>query len=307
MVRKMRHRPQGRAWLAVVVALASIVLAIVVVLQASRETALPILSQSGQSEIAELWRNNEYQEVVAIADRFLTDTPLNNEFLFLRGAANYYRAQDEVSFEEQVVAYNQTMTDLRRAMVVGDDAQTDEINYLLGKTYYHKGYYYYDLSLRHLMAAEEAGFHRSDSFEYLGLVSAELGLLDQAIEFLNASHNENGRAIILITIARLYASSEDYESALEFALRAFDESQDTFEKEQSLLIAGAAYRSEARWDDAQRVYEDLFELNNNSADAKFYLGEIYAARGDTVQARVFWREAYAINPRHPGAISRLNS
>src|SRR5690606_21089201 len=101
-------------------------------------------------------------------------------------------------------------------------------------------------------------------------------------------------AIILLAIARRYASVENFELTLEFTRKAFESSSDSFEKEQALLLAGEAYRTLEDWQAAEQVYRDLFELNPNSADAKFFLGEISAARGDQVQARVYWREAYAI-------------
>lgn len=296
-----------RPVLFIVIAILILAASILLVLRLSRQASLAIVPSSLQEQILSHWEENRYQELVDIAGSVLNTNPMEPEFLFLRAAANYYAAQQEVSFEEQTRAYNQVVTDLRRALLLPDHPRRDEINYLLGKTYYHKGYYYFDLALKYLEAAEERGYHQPDSFEYLGLVSAELGDLEAAIEYLRASHNENGRAIILITIAKLYIASEDYASAREYALRAFSDSMDSFEQEQSLLIAGEAYRAEGSWDLAEGIYHRLFELNDNSADAKFYLGEVYAARGDTVQARVYWREAYRINPRHPGAISRLNS
>lgn len=266
-----------------------------------------VLPLNTEAEIRSAWDSKNYEQVIGIADQRLLGDPLDPDFLFLRGIARYYLAQERVNFDQQSIDFNQSLVDLRRALIVSPSQLHSRIHYVLGKLYFHKGYYYFDLALQHLTTAEDMGFHMPDSFEYLGLVNGELGNVEKGIEFLNASHRENGRAIILLAIARRYASVENFELTLEFTRKAFESSSDSFEKEQALLLAGEAYRTLEDWQAAEQVYRDLFELNPNSADAKFFLGEISAARGDQVQARVYWREAYAINPRHPGAISRLNS
>jgi tetratricopeptide (TPR) repeat protein len=271
------------------------------------QNSFQITPQQVRNEIIRIWNDGEYEKVVDIATNQLNQNPLNSEFLFLRGSAFYYLAQQQVNFDTQSDQFNAAIIDLRRALLTAERELRGQIHYILGKTYFHKGYFYFDLSYYHLFQSQEYGFHQPDSFEHLGLVSAELGNVTQGIDFLIHSHNENPRSILLITVARLFASTDQFEQAINYALSAFESSDDSFEQEQALLIAGSAYRFKENWVEAENVYRRLFDLNNNSADAKFYLGEVYASKGDLVQARVFWREAFAINPQHPGAISRLNS
>lgn len=271
------------------------------------QNSLAITPQQVRNDIIRLWDEREYQRVVEIASNQLEQQPLNPDFLFLRGSALYYLAQQQVSFDDQTDQFNSAIIDLRRALLSADNEIRGQIHYILGKTYFHKGYFYFDLSYYHLFQSQEYGFHQPDSFEHLGLVSAELGNVSQGIEYLILSHEQNPRPILLITVARLFASTDQFDQALFYSLEAFQSSDDSFEQEQALLIAGSAHRFKENWVEAENVYRRLFNLNNNSADAKFYLGEVYASKGDLVQARVFWREAFAINPQHPGAISRLNS
>ncbi|NCN04131.1 MAG: tetratricopeptide repeat protein [Spirochaetales bacterium] len=306
------HKKSGRrltpiTWVFAFLVLVLLSISILLTAQIQRQTSTRILPRTVQQQITDLWASKSYQDLIDITTEKLEDDPLNSNLLFVRGAAVYYFAQEQINFTLQNDGYNQSIVDLRRALLVADESLLGQIHYILGKTYFNKGYYYYDLSYFHLLEAHNRGYHQSDSFEYLGLVNAELGNVLAGIEYLIASHEENPRAIILITIARLFASSEEYDQALEYALQAYDDSKDSFEQEQALLIAGSAYRVKEDWEGAREVYETLFTLNSNSADAKFYLGEVEAARGDYVQARVYWREAFGINPQHPGALSRLNS
>ena len=49
----------------------------------------------------------------------------------------------------------------------------------------------------------------------------------------------------------------------------------------------------------------ILEENPRSADAHFYLGELFQERGETERARFEWREAFRIDPNHLEAIQRL--
>ena len=56
---------------------------------------------------------------------------------------------------------------------------------------------------------------------------------------------------------------------------------------------------------AEDQYKKIIEINPASADAHYFLGEIYLKYGKEVEARAEWRKAEKIDPSHYGARLRL--
>ncbi|WP_081941722.1 tetratricopeptide repeat protein [Spirochaeta lutea] len=294
-------------WLFIILCVVILVSGTVIFIQVKPLEGLSINFRMG-NELQELWSEEAYSEIVERTNSILDKQPFNVEALRFDGFAHFYIGQSEVNYETQLFHYNQSIQSLRRLLSLDSVSSiTGQVHYILGKAYYHAGYYYYDLSLKYFEFAESLGYHQPDSFEYLGLTSAELGLPRKGIEYLLASHEENNRAIILLSVARLYDSLEDFEKTAFYARKAIDESSENYVKEQGFLLAGEGYRKLNNLEEAEVMYLELEELNPSSADAKYYLGEIAAAEGNTVLARALWREAYELNPKHAGAILRLNS
>jgi Tfp pilus assembly protein PilF len=52
---------------------------------------------------------------------------------------------------------------------------------------------------------------------------------------------------------------------------------------------------------AEAEYLAVLARDPNSAEAHFYLGEIYAGLNDKVKARAEWRKTLLIDPSHYGA------
>jgi tetratricopeptide (TPR) repeat protein len=301
--KKRRSKIILSALLFIVVSISAIV--IFLVLQPFKSISVG-LSPSTKMSLA--WDKKSYEEVIHNAEDILHKSPFSVNPLRLIGFSHFYLGQAEVNYNQQIYHYNQSIKSLRRILSISTDSKViAQVYYILAKNYYHLGYYYYDLAYKHFKSAEEMNYHQPDSFEYLGLTSAELGRAEEGIQYLIASHDENNRAIILLTIARLYDSLENYGKTAEFAQLAIAQSADNYIKEQGFLLAGEGFRKSEDLDTAKKMYNSLQELNPNSADARYYLGEIAAAEGDNVLARALWREAYELNPKHAGAINRLNS
>jgi superkiller protein 3 len=63
----------------------------------------------------------------------------------------------------------------------------------------------------------------------------------------------------------------------------------------------------ARYDEAEAVFREILDANPDSADAHYFLGNIFEARGDEEQARFQWREAFEIDPNHAEALRKLQN
>ena len=62
---------------------------------------------------------------------------------------------------------------------------------------------------------------------------------------------------------------------------------------------------EERYEQAKENLAKVFELNENSAYAHYWNGNIYEKEGDLISARKEWRLALQIDPKHIGAIEKL--
>ena len=68
--------------------------------------------------------------------------------------------------------------------------------------------------------------------------------------------------------------------------------------EKKLLLQGQRHLGLKEYDKAVEYFSKVLELNPGSADAYYYIGEVYEAKGDLQKARAQWRKAYNLNPEH---------
>ena len=69
-------------------------------------------------------------------------------------------------------------------------------------------------------------------------------------------------------------------------------------REKSLLLQGQRYIGLKEFDKALESLSKVLELNPGSADAYYYIGEVYEAKGEMQKAKTQWRKAYNLNPDH---------
>jgi len=268
----------------------------------------PLVNAFGVSEsyqLYELWRNGERQALIAAANETLEHRPMQPDALTLRGFAHFYTGMASNDRAERDSFLRAAVADLRRALLVEDPPMEAEIHYVLGKTYFHRGQFFYDLAVEELGEAAERGLHREDMFEYLAVASVDLGEPEAAVEYLQEAIESSPKAILYHTLgATLLAMDRlnEAEDALQQAVRLSD---DTVLLEQSRLTLGELYRRQGELERSESQYRRILEENPRSADAHFYLGELFQERGETERARFEWREAFRIDPNHLEAIQRL--
>ena len=257
--------------------------------------------------IRESWTRQDYKKVIEQSSRILLNDPLNFEALLNRGFSYFYQGISQPDFEDRTKLLANATIDLRRAMVVEPFRQNRDIYYILGKVYYHRGYFFQDLAKEYLLKAMQNGYRASDLNEFLGTVSSDLGDTKSAIEYFKQAINDDPRDIVLLSLATAYIAIDDYKTAMNYVNRIITNSKDAVTIQKARFVRGDLLVRQGKADEAIAEYESILKENENSADAHFYLGEVYSAKGDSVKARAEWREAYNIDPKHMGAISRLNS
>ncbi len=252
------------------------------------------------STFGELWNNRLYDEVIARADQTLQEDPLEISALVYRGFAYFYKAVAEVNLEDRLPFLEQSVITLRRALLVDNPWQA-ETDYVLGKAYYHKGKYYYDLAVRYLEKALAAGFQSEDIYDYLGLACTQLDQVERGLSYFQVALQNHPTDMLLLMIGQSYLQLKDSGQAEEYLIRALNKTEDPAVEKKSRFLLGQLYFQSGQYLKAKEEYNRILELDSGSADAHFYLGEIYLKMNDPVRARAEWRKTLVLDPSHYGA------
>ena len=278
--------------------IAVLVIGIVRIVRESRGT----IKRSGQEiGTVELWNSGDYDSIIMRCEESLKRDPMDTDALVFKGLSCFYKAVSEISLEDKIPFYDEAIVALRRARLSGNSDWVGEIDYILGKTYFHKGKYYYDLSVKYLEASLREGFKGGDSYEYLGIAYTELEHPGRGIEWFLKALAEQQTDLLLLTIAQSYIRLQEYDSAEEYLLQAVETTEEISIEKKSRFLLGEIYTGRQEYSEAEVQYSRILELDSESADAHFYLGEVYLAMGDRIKARAKWREALRYDPAHYAA------
>lgn len=270
-----------------------------------RSPLVPIVEASTDEALFELWESGNYQELIDVAEERLFRTPLDGNALSLRGFAAFYLSLEQIDPEQRQSLLQSAVADLRRALLIQSHALRPQILYVLGKAYYHRGHLYYDLSIDSLRRAQEAGLDPLDSYEYLALASRSMGQIDAAVAYLQTAIELSTDPIYPLTLGETLVEVGDFVAAEPHLRRAAHVATETVLRQQALLTLARVMRELRRFEEALTILQAVAEENPNSAEARFGMGEVYLATGDTDRARAEWREAIRRNPNHIESLQRL--
>ncbi len=251
-------------------------------------------------KLSDLFKAEKYDDVISSADAILDGDPLNASALSYKGFASFYKAVAADQQEEKMPSLDQAIVSLRRAKLAGTPF-AGETDYVLGKAYFNKGKYYYDLAITSMESSLAHGYVQKDSHEYIGQAWNQLGDNDKAIaEFLIALKDDPGD-FLLLTIGQTYYQMKRYSDAVDYLLRTLNKTDDKAIEEKARFWLGDIYLGTDELFKAEEQYAAIVTINPQSADAHFDLGEVYAKMNDPVKARAEWRQALIIDPSHYGA------
>ena len=297
-----RQSRKGLVVAIIVIAAAAAITIPLVFIQRDRGISRIVTKEINPRErIYELWEQQSYLELIEFTEDILTKKPLDPYALVFCGFANFYTGVEKYSLEQKLPYIDSAIQCLRKAGIVRDDLYAGEIQYILGKAYYHKGKYYLDLSVRYLEEAVAADYIAPDSYEYLGLAYSELEKYDTAIDYFTKAAETNSKDLLYITLAQTHFKVGDMTKAEEYLIRTINRTKEQDLEEKSRFLLGRIYFEKKEYIKAEDQYRKILEINDKSADAHYYLGEIYDTMQDTVKARAEWRMALKIDPSHYGA------
>lgn len=267
------------------------------------DLVLKKLFRSGPQEatIIELWNNRLYDEIITRCDQVLTDRPLDQEALVFRGFSYFYKAISEIAMEERVGYLEESIQSLRRSALHEQPMWPAERDYVLGKAYFHKGKYYFDLTIFYLEKALGQGYSNEDIYDYLGLAYTQLDRAEEGLRYFLQALEKNPTDLLLLTIAQSHLQLKKHESAKEFLIRAVNKTEDPAIEKKSRYLLAQVYFDQGDYFKAEKEYLDIVKLDAQAADAHFFLGEVYQKMGDPVKARAEWRKTLSIEPTHYGA------
>lgn len=244
---------------------------------------------------SEMWEKKQYAEIISYGGTVLEKNPMDRNTLIFTGYANFYQGISILDMEERNACMEKAVVLLRQALLTGGKENTD-VMYVLGKAYYHLGYFYCDLAIKYLNEALNRHCESKDIYEYLGLAYSKLDMWSHAIENFEKSMEVNPSDVLTLTLAQEYIKAGNMDKAGYYLDKAGADNAVLGEKK--LILQGQRHLALREFDKAVEYFSKVLDLNPGSADAYYYIGEVYEAKGDMQKAKAHWRKAYNLNPDH---------
>jgi tetratricopeptide (TPR) repeat protein len=244
-------------------------------------------------------------ELLRLSGDYLKNNPLSLKALLYHGFGSFYRALYESSFEARLPYIDQSIVSERRALLLAGPGLRPQLSYMLGRAYYYKRNYYYDLAVRYLEQALKLGYKKADAYEYLVLMYDEWGNTEKSIGYLEQAYEERKSDLYLYYLAKCYKKVNRTAEAGELLNRVIAGSQDAELLKECKFLLGEILFDEANYAQAERLYRDILKTDENSAEAHFRLALILEKLGDYAQYRYELRLTLEKDPGHSGARGRL--
>ncbi|MEA1911706.1 MAG: tetratricopeptide repeat protein [Spirochaetota bacterium] len=271
----------------------------------TRDISATTMETPEEQTLEMLWADNKYNELSKKCEEILISDPLNPESLIYNGFSYFYLGIAQFTLEDQLPLLDSAILNLRKALLLNSSPLSGKVNYILGKSYYHKGRFYIDQAIYHLKKSIEFGYINEDTYKYMGLCYSELGFYEEGIEYFLKSIADVKDDMLLLVIGQTYHKLGDNINSELYLKRAIELNDDFRVEIKSRFLLGKIYFEEGELLQAEKEYELILSKDQKSADAYYYLGEIYSKRENTIKARAEWRKALELDPSHYGALLRL--
>ena len=283
----------------------AVIVVSILIWQWSNITSLFVNEPPPIERIVTLWDEQRYEEINQICEELLKENPLHIQALLYNGFSYFYRGVNQFSFEEKIAFFDKTIANLRKAVVLEIGEMRGRSLYVLGKAYYYKGKFYADLTIEYLEEAEFYGYVGEDSYEYLGLAYTALGNYRRSAESFLKAVAQAPTDTRYLALAQAYFNQGLIDRSEEYLQRTLNKTEDLAVEEKTRFLLAKIYFETAQFAKSEDQYRRILEKDPNSADAYFFLGEIYLKYNKETEARYYWRQAHKIDASHYGARLRL--
>lgn len=255
--------------------------------------------------LEELWTDSKYKELSERCEEILIENPLDPESLIYNGFALFHLGIVQFTLEDQLPLLDLAIINLRKSLLLNSRPLSGKVNYILGKSYYHKGRYYLDQAIYHIEKSIKLGYINVDTYKYMGLSYSELGFYEKGIQYFLKADTDNKDDMLSLVIGQTYHKLGDNINSDLYLKRAIEINDDFRVEIKSRFLLGKIYFEQDKLVESESQYNLILDKDIKSADAHYYLGEIFEVKGNTIKARAEWRKALELDPSHYGALLRL--
>ena len=263
-----------------------------------------------KSSVLALWAKSDWSAVASACDTALGVTPLDPFYLGMRGLANFYEAMAQPDGEARTRLIDESVVSIRKSLAtregpISGKIPRAELDYVLAKAYFHKGSMWLDLSTSYMETALMAGYSAPDSYEYLAMAYASLGVIEKSLNAFKIAMKTNKGPLLKVAAANEFLVAKQGQEAEQLLSEAVGISSDVVARDKARLLLIQKYFAESRWNEAEMQVTSLLAEDPDSAEAHYRLGLLYQVRGDAVHARAEWRKAVSLDPMHSAARQKL--
>lgn len=269
-----------------------------------------IIKTPSTSKLQEYWSQEDYQQTYLHAETILQNDAFNSTALSYLGYSSFYLAISQTDPTLAQNYLNQAINSLRIALLYAPEKTKPQIEYMLGKSYYHKNVmsayiYYYDLAIFYLKESMDHGYYSSDIYEYLGLSYAALSMTLESIASFTQALEFSSSEILLLAIAQQYYNNNQPDAAKPYLFSIKNSSTNEINVLKCANLLAQIYVDEGNLSEALTEYQSVLEKDPSFADAYYGIGNIYEKQGDLIKARAEWRKALKLQVNHSGAMQKL--
>ena len=263
-------------------------------------------AQPSKQSVLEAWKSQDLQKTRDLSQSSLLFKPLDAFFLSFEGIASYYLSSGKPEGEERQTLLDEAVFSIRKALATQENIPVKaQVEYVLGKAYYHKGAPWYDLAVKYLELSKADGYLGKDTKQYLGLAYVGMGMHEKAITNFQEALKSGQNDLLMLSTAVSYKELGDDIKAKELLDKAINTASDAVVTQKARYMLAEMTYQKGDVEGAKKLYFAITEADPTSADAWYWLGLIYEAEKDPIKARAAWRKATAINPNHIEARKKL--
>ncbi|KAL0265438.1 UNVERIFIED_CONTAM: hypothetical protein PYX00_011047 [Menopon gallinae] len=259
-----------------------------------------------RADVLALWEQGAYSDVIANLEIEIQCKPLDSTLLVLLGISHFYQALAQGDSLQEKSHMDLAITYLRKSLLSKYVPAEDRVYYVLGKSYYHKGYYYSDLAVEYLNKALALNANLKNGYEYLGLAYSLRSEHLKSYEAFKKAYAQRPSFLLLYAMAEeclqagqmslaqtyLLQLKVDYEKQIDLSKRPDDNLM-----QKVWLSLGEIAFQEKDYRQAENFFNNILKINPSNPLVYLKLGDLYDARdNDPVRARKAWRKAAQLDP-----------
>lgn len=268
----------------------------------SKGTAQPF----PKSRILETWGSEDRAATLDMTRASLESQPLDPFYLSFNGIAAYYLSSEKPEGDEKQSLLDEAVFSLRKAIASGGKLPVKaQVEYVLGKAYFQKGFPWYDLAAEYLAKSSKDGYEGKDSEQYLGLSYAGLQDHELAIQHFENALKQESSDVLMVSAAISYKALGNTEKMVELLSNAVTSAADALIVQKAQFMLGEMAMGNGDFAKAGELYQSIIDTDPRSAEAWYRLGLVSEAMKDPIKARAAWRKASSIDPKHVEARKKL--